>query len=264
MSNRFIDRQSIRRRPRGLPLMRQWWGKLLFMHWPIAPGLLRSLVPPHLSIDTYDGQAWIGVVPFTMWGVRPYFTPPVPGLNSFHELNVRTYVHYDGVPGVLFLSMDINSPVAKWGGRQFYFLPYYDAEMSLRQDGQRIFYGSRRTSSDTPPAVFDAEWSFGEPLPQTEPDSLDFFLTERYCLYTAHEQQLYRCRIHHEPWPLRRAELAAHHSTLLEALGLPAPAGEPLLHYAEEIKVDIWPLARVEKGTRDAAFETANASESMG
>jgi uncharacterized protein YqjF (DUF2071 family) len=92
--------------------MRQWWGKLLFMHWPVAPSAIRPLVPPHLSIDTYEGQAWLGVVPFTMWGVRPYITPPVPGLSSFHELNVRTYVHHEGVPGVLFLSMDINSPVA--------------------------------------------------------------------------------------------------------------------------------------------------------
>ena len=84
MSNRFIDRLSIRRRPAGLPLMRQWWGKLLFMHWPVAPASLRPLLPQQLSIDTYEGQAWVGVVPFTMWGVRPYFGPPVPGLSSFH------------------------------------------------------------------------------------------------------------------------------------------------------------------------------------
>ena len=113
---------------------------------------VRPLVPQHLSIDTYDGQAWLGVVPFTMWGVRPYLTPPVPGLNSFHELNVRTYVHYEGVPGVLFLSMEINSPVAKWGGRQFFFLPYYNAEMSLAEDQRTITYASRRTSTDAPAA----------------------------------------------------------------------------------------------------------------
>ena len=160
--------------------MRQWWGKLLFMHWPVAPRLLRSLVPPHLSIDTYDGQAWIGVVPFTMWGVRPYFTPRVPGLSAFHELNVRTYVHYDGVPGVLFLSMEINNPIARWGGRQFYSLPYYDAEITLRQQEQKILYSSHRTSPPTPSADFDAEWTFGERLPATAPASLDFFLTERY------------------------------------------------------------------------------------
>src|SRR5438067_1005729 len=195
MSSRFIDRLSIRRRPRGLPLMRQWWGKLLFMHWPVPASLLRPLDAPQLSIDTYEGQAWVGVVPFTMWGVRPYFGPPVPGQNAFHELNVRTYVHHDGVPGVYFLSMEINNPVARWGGRQFFFLPYYDAEISLRQQGQRIVYDSRRTSKDAPPASFDAEWTFGEPLPAAEPDSLDFFLTERYCLYTAHKETLYRCRV---------------------------------------------------------------------
>jgi uncharacterized protein YqjF (DUF2071 family) len=244
--------------------MRQWWGKLLFMHWPIAPSAIRPLVPPHLSIDTYDGQAWLGLVPFTMWGVRPYLTPPVPGLNSFHELNVRTYVHYEGVPGVLFLSMDINSPVAKWGARQFFFLPYYTAEMSLVEEEQTVKYSSRRTSTDAPAASFDAVWSHGEPLPRTEPDSLEFFLTERYCLYTELQEQLYRCRIFHEPWPLRAARVTSHHSNVVEALGLPTPTGEPLLHYAEEVKVDIWPLKRVRQGTRDPLFEAANASEQLG
>lgn len=244
--------------------MRQWWGKLLFMHWPLAPSLIRPLVPPQLSVDTYDGQAWVGVVPFTMWGVRPYFTPAVPGLSAFHELNVRIYVHHDGVPGVLFLSMDINSALARWGGRQFFFLPYYDAEMSLEQMGHTIVYHSARTSSDARAASFDATWSFGEPLQSSAPDSLTFFLTERYCLYTAYREQLYRCRIFHQPWPLRTAELSAHRSTLLEALGLPSPAGDPLLHYAEALKVDIWPLRRVAQGTRDSLFETANASESLG
>jgi hypothetical protein len=173
-------------------------------------------------------------------------------------------VHYDGVPGVLFLSMDINNPVARWGGRQFFFLPYYDAEMSLRQQGRKIIYSSRRTSTQSRAANFDAAWTFGEPLPATEPDSLDFFLTERYCLYSAYKEQLYRCRIFHQPWPLRRAEVSAHDSTLLEALGLPEPAVAPLLHYAEEIKVDIWPLRRVAKGARANALEAANASESLG
>lgn len=244
--------------------MRQWWGKLLFMHWPVAPAALRPLVPTHLSIDTYEGLAWVGVVPFKMWGVRPYFTPPVPGLSSFLELNVRTYVHYDGVPGVLFLSMDIDSSVARWGARQFFFLPYYDAEISQREEGGEIFYSSRRINGETPGASFDAVWTVGEPMPESEPDSLDFFLTERYCLYSARDEQLFRCRVHHAPWPLRRAAVSTHRSTLLEALGLPEPTGEPLLHYAEELKVDIWPLTRVEKGTRDAAFETVKASESLG
>jgi len=264
MSSHLIDRLSIRKRPRGVPLMRQWWGKLLFMHWPVAPKLLRPLVPPMLSIDTFEGQAWVGVVPFTMWGVRPYVTPPLPGLSAFHELNVRTYVHFDGVPGVLFLSMDINSAPAAWAARQFFFLPYYHARMSLRQRDHTIDYASERLNGDAGPAAFQATWTFDEPLPAAEPGSLDFFLTERYCLYTAYREQLYRLRVFHEPWPLRRAALATHDSTVLEALGLPAPPGEPLLHYADALKVDIFPLKRVPATTRNHLFETANASETLG
>jgi hypothetical protein len=244
--------------------MRQWWGKLLFMHWPVAASALRPLVPPQLSIDTYEGQAWVGVVPFKMWGVRPYFTPPVPGLNSFLELNVRTYVHHRGVPGVWFLSLDIDNPVAKWGGRQFYYLPYHNAEMGFGQEGRTVSFRSRRTSPDAPAASFDARWSFGGRLPEAEPDSLEFFLTERYCLYSAAREQLYRCRVSHDPWPLRAAEADAYDSTMLAAAGLAEPAGPPLLHYAEELKVDIWPLLRVERDTREHLFETAGVSESLG
>lgn len=244
--------------------MRQWWGKLLFMHWPVEVSALRPLVPPQLSIDTFDGQAWVGVVPFKMWGVRPYFTPPVPGLNSFLELNVRTYVQYRGVPGVWFFSLDINNPVARWGGRQFFFLPYYSAGMSLAQTGDSIDFASERLAGDAPAAGFRAAWTIGGTLPRAEPDSLDFFLTERYCLYSAFREQLYRCRVFHEPWPLRAAQVSAYDSTMLEALGLAAPAGAPLVHYAEELKVDIWPLLRVERDTRDHVFETAAAPESLG
>ncbi|MDT5296572.1 MAG: uncharacterized protein QOJ76_3452 [Acidobacteriota bacterium] len=239
--------------------MRQWWGKLLFMHWAVPTSALRPLVPPQLSIDTYEGQAWVGVVPFTMWGVRPYLTPPVPGLNSFHELNVRTYVHHRGVPGVWFISLDINSPVATWGARQFFFLPYYNAEIGLHEEGRKIFYHAQRTAPAAPAARFDAAWTAGERLPPSEPESLEFFLTERYCLYSVNKEQLYRSRIFHDPWPLRAAEVTSHNSTMLEAAGLSAPACDPLLHYAKELRVDIWPLVRVEQDARDSLFETANA-----
>ncbi len=126
-----IDRLSIRTRPRGWPVMRQWWGKLLFMHWRIPAALLRPLIPARLSIDTFDGSAWIALVPFTMWGVRPSFAPPVPHLSAFHELNVRTYVHLDGVPGVWFMSLEANRRLAVRGARTIFHLPYFDARMSL-------------------------------------------------------------------------------------------------------------------------------------
>ena len=241
-----IDRLSIRARPGGFPVMRQHWGKLLFMHWPVDAALLRPLVPARLAIDTFDGQAWVGVVPFTMWGIRPTFAPPAPGLSRMHELNVRTYVHLDGVPGVWFLSLDVQSVVATWAARTLYFLPYYTAEMSLRQQGRTIHYESRRTTRGAPRADFEAAWEIGELLNASRPGSLTFFLTERYCLYSARgDKRLYRARINHPAWPLNAAELRSHRSTMIESHGLPTPHGTPLLHYAEHVKVDIWMLERV-------------------
>jgi uncharacterized protein len=263
MSSNFIDRLSIRRRPSGLPLVRQWWGKLLFMHWAVPARELRPLLPPQLSLDTHEGAAWIGVVPFTMWGVRPYLGPPAPGLSSFHELNVRTYVHYNGVPGVWFFSLDINSALAAWGGRRFYFLPYHTARLSLAQKGRTINYASERTGSGAPPAAFRAEWTYGAPLDAAEPGSLEFFLTERYCLYSSHRGELFRCRIFHQPWPLRRAEVSSYDSTMIEALGVETPAGEPLLHYSEAVKVDIWPLRRVRALAQGHALEAVGAAENF-
>ena len=241
------NRLSIRTRPAGPSIMHQNWGKLLFMHWTMPVEPLRPLIPEPLTIDTYDGEAWVGIVPFTMWDVRPSFTPAIPGLSKFHELNVRTYVHYDGVPGVWFMSMDANSALAVWGARRFFFLPYYNAEMSLseQEKEQTINYSSRRTHKDVSPAEFRAAYTYGEATPHVEPESLDFFLTERYCLYSENAGDIYRCRIHHQKWPLRRAEASIQKSDLLEALGLPAPSSAPLLHYANAIEVDIWPLVKV-------------------
>jgi uncharacterized protein YqjF (DUF2071 family) len=204
-----------------------------------------TLIPRRLTIDTFDGSAWIGVVPFTMWGVRPTFTPPVPGLSALHELNVRTYVHLDGVPGVWFFSLDAESAIAVWAARTFFHLPYFNARMSLKQQDQTILYTSLRTHRRAAPAEFDATWTIHDALPASEPGTLPFFLTERYCLYAAHRDKLYRCRIFHPSWPLRRASLPSYRSTMIESHALPTPEGEPLLHYAEALKVDIWPLLRV-------------------
>jgi len=236
-----VDRLSLRQRPHSLPLMHQNWGKLLFMHWRINEKLLRLLIPAALEIDTYDGSAWIAVTPFTMWGIRASLLPPIPGTSAFHELNVRTYVHLNGVPGVWFFSLDATNSLAVWAARLTYHLPYFSAEMSLKEKGKTIEYSSRRIDSS---AELHASWAIGEPLPESEPESLQFFLTERYCLYAAHHDQLHRARIFHEPWVLQSATLLSLHSTMIEATGLPTPKDEPLLHYSEEIAVDIWPLEK--------------------
>lgn len=237
-SNEKVDRLSIRERPKGFPIMHQNWGKLLFMHWRIDEDSLRPLIPERLKIDTYDGSPWIGVIPFTMWNVRASFTPPVPWLSEFHELNVRTYVHYDGVPGVWFFSLDANSSVAVLGARTVFNLPYFKARITLEEEGDKIIYSSKRR--DDPTAEFDATWTIGEKLSQSDPDSLDFFLTERYCLYSAVGERLHRLRIHHRPWPLQTATIQSYSSTMIESHGLNAPEGEPVLHYAEELEVDFW------------------------
>src|SRR4030095_5826125 len=175
-----LERLAIRERPSGQPLMHQKWGKLLFMHWRIEEKLLRPLIPEQLEIDTFDGTAWIGIIPFTMWdsrALRP-FVPPVPGLSSAHELNVRTYVHYDRVPGVWFFSLDCNSAAAVLGARAFFHLPYYNANIDLKQKAAPIDYSLSRT--DDPTADFDASWKIGKTIPFSHPGSLEFFLTERY------------------------------------------------------------------------------------
>src|SRR5687768_14261677 len=153
-----LDRLDIRARPDGQPIMHQTWGKLLFMHWRIDERLLRPMIPERLTIDTFDGSAWVAVTPFTMWDIRafPPFLPPVPGLSSMHELNVRTYVHLDNVPGVWFFSLDATSSIAVMTARALFHLPYFNADMELDEDDVLITFSSERTEADAPPARLKA------------------------------------------------------------------------------------------------------------
>jgi len=240
-----VDRLAARHRPPGQPVMHQDWGKLLFIHWRINQNMLRPHVPDSLEIDTYGDSAWIAITPFTMWDIRafPPFVPPLPGLNSMHELNVRTYVHYNGVPGVWFFSLDANSSAAVLAARTFFRLPYYNAAIKM-EGKKKIKYRLKR--DDDPLAEFRADWSVGEALPQSQPGSREFFFTERYILYTEWNGDLYRARIHHEPWQLYKAELTRFDSTMLEALQITQPKTQPILYHAEEVSVDIWMLESLE------------------
>jgi len=233
-------------RPQGRAIMHQNWGKLLFMHWRIHEKFLRPLIPDSLTIDTFDGAAWIGVIPFTMWGIRASFLPPIPGTSAFHELNVRTYVTLNGISGVWFFSLDAANRLAVWAARKFYNLPYFNAQMSLDQIDKTIHYSSTRQDTHGTPPELKTTWTIGEFLPRSSPGSLEFFLTERYCLYSKHHDELFRAPIHHHPWRLQSATLNSFNSTMIESHGLPTPTGAPLLHYAEELSVDIWPLKKAE------------------
>ena len=225
--------------------MYQSWGSLLFIHWEFRPDDLRELIPRGLEIDTFEGKAYVAVTPFTLWNVRPIFTPPIPHLSSFHEINVRTYVHRDGVPGVFFFSLDANRLIPVIAARNMFILPYKLGKISMAsRDGTIDFALERR---EEPSAHFRASWTEDVSSFEAEPDSREFFLTERYCLYTEDGGRLYRCRIAHEPWPLRSANLLSYETDLFPANGIPVPAGDPIVHAGGPVDVEVWPLERVDE-----------------
>src|SRR5688572_8640413 len=184
------------------------WHELLFMHWPLPAAALRPLIPAGLELDTFDGAAWLGVVPFRMSHIRHRLLPPVPGTAALPELNVRTYVTAGGKPGVWFFSLDAASRLAVRGARWRFHLPYYDAVMSCpRDDSGTIAYQSTRTHRNAPPARFAARYRPIGPPVRAGAGTLEHFLTERYCLYSADAAgQVFRGEITHVPWPLQPAE----------------------------------------------------------
>ncbi|HEV3471409.1 MAG TPA: DUF2071 domain-containing protein, partial [Pyrinomonadaceae bacterium] len=170
------DRLAARERPAGSPVMYQSWGDLLFMHWRVETAALRRLIPERLEIDTFEGEAWVGVTPFTLSGVRPVLLPALPFVSEFHEINVRTYVHLGGVPGVWFFSLDANSDLAVAGARALFRLPYFSAEITREHGEDTTVFMSSREGDSAPHASFGATWKTGEELPEAEPGTLDFFL----------------------------------------------------------------------------------------
>jgi uncharacterized protein YqjF (DUF2071 family) len=219
--------------------MEQTWNDLLFAHWPIAPEVLRPLVPQPLALDTFDGQCWVAVAPFHMTGVRARFTPAVPGISAFPELNVRTYVTFSGKPGVYFFSLDAASRLAVWAARMTYRLPYYFASMEVREQGGFFRYRSSRADGK---ALLRARYRPLKPVQLRAPGALEHWLTERYCLYTVAFGSVFRAEIHHEPWPLQDADAQIEENTMASAAGITLPNVPPLLHFAKKLQVLIWPL----------------------
>jgi uncharacterized protein len=217
------------------------WRDLLFMHWPIGVEDLRPLVPPGLGIDTFEGSAWLGVVPFDMTDVRPHFLPAVPGLSHFPEINLRTYVTAEDKPGIWFFSLDAHSRVAVRLARATFHLPYFDAEMSCRVSGDEVFYRSLRTHKGAPPAEFVARYGpVGEPF-ESERGSIEDFLTERYCLYSADGRgNVRRGEVHHHLWPLQPAEAEIGTLEMTQQIGLKLPETAPILHFSKRLDVLAW------------------------
>ena len=220
------------------PVMAMRWHDLLFAHWSIEANALRAAIPAPLELDTVDGEAWIGVVPFWMSGIRPRFCPPLPGASTFPELNLRTYVRYGSRGGVYFFSLDAAHRLAVRVARRCFGLPYFDAEMHCQQAGDWIDYSSSRTHPDVVPAEFAARYRPIGPVQNAAPGSLEYFLTERYCFFTVDQhQQVHRTDIRHEPWPLQAAEWQVERCDMTKLLGLTLPAHQPLLHFSRRLDV---------------------------
>jgi uncharacterized protein YqjF (DUF2071 family) len=262
-TNDGLDRVAPSRRPAGRCLLRMRWAHLLFLHWAVPPEPLRPLIPKGLDLDLFAGRAYVGLVPFTMTGVRPWCAPAVRRLSNFHEVNVRTYVHLGGRdPGVWFFSLDAANRVAVTLARWSYHLPYYHSRIRLVAEGwpdraatadavwpgpaPRIDYASERIGSGPKPAGCAVRYGpKGEPAP-AKLGTLDHFLVERYLLYAESRGRIYQGRVHHAPYLLQTAEVPSWSESLLAAAGIARPAGEPLAHYVRAVTVEVFAPERVE------------------
>lgn len=232
-------------RPYALPeapwALSMSWHDLLFMHWPVPAESLRPHIPSALQLDTFDGSAWLGVVPFRMSGVRPRYLPGVPPLSNFPELNLRTYVSAEGKPGVWFFSLDAHNPVAVRVARATFNLPYYDAKMFCHPSEGEVSYASVRTHKNAPNARFIGRYRPTGGTYESQPDTLENFLTERYCLYSANGRGVVRRGdIHHSMWPLQRAEAETAALEMTGQIRVDLPDTEPQLHYARRLDVLAW------------------------
>jgi uncharacterized protein len=226
--------------------LRMSWHDLLFAHWPVTPESLRPLIPSGLILDTFEGHAWVGVVPFRMTGVVPRHVPKIPWLSTSLELNVRTYVAIDDTLGVWFFSLDAANPVAVAIARQWFHLPYFRARMRLRHENDWIAYQSQRRHRGFPPGEFQGRYRPTGPSYLSRPGSLESWLTDRYALYSADRRgHIFRGDIHHLPWPLQPAEAEIAVNTVCDAHSFRLPEIPPLLHFARHLDVLAWRPVRV-------------------
>ncbi|MEM9081561.1 MAG: DUF2071 domain-containing protein [Verrucomicrobiota bacterium] len=256
-----------RNRPPESPVMFQRWEHLLFLHWPISPTDIQATLPPGLHVDTFDNQAYLAIVPFYMQAVRPRFLPCVPGLSWFLELNLRTYVHDDqGRPGVWFYSLDCNQPLAVELARNLFHLPYQHAHMSAAKRDETIYYYSSREKKgrrNNPNVLIkngvipQSHWKTNPPsesatytytptnqLQTAQPDTLDFFLLERYLLFSTTKKGTLKVgQVHHQPYPYQPATCPEPSTLPFAYNGFPQPKVPPTSTlYSPGVSVEIFPL----------------------
>lgn len=212
----------------------QTWSDLLFLHWRVDPNAVQAHLPAGLTVDTQDGSAWVGLVPFSMRAVRPSWLPRAFAFD-FLECNVRTYVHAQGQPGVWFGSLDAASWLGVQAARWQWGLPYFYAEMHTERTGARIRYESLRQQDG---AKFIAEYTPGDELGASVPGTLEHFLLERYYLFATHRGRLVQGQVHHPPYVARRAELHRLEETIGAAAGFDTSGPPELVHFSDGVDIE--------------------------
>lgn len=240
--------QSVDHRPWPLPKgtwhVFQSWQDLLFAHYPVPAAKLRRHIPKALEIETFDGAAWVGVVPFYLV-IRPRWTPGVPGLSFFPEINVRTYVRLGDRPGVWFFSLDATNRLAVWAARRTFGLPYYQARISMRRPGREddsvVSFRSQRMHPQGGSARFLAQYQPTGTVQAPQSGTIEHFLAERYCLYAKHPRLgLLRVDVHHAPWPLQPAATHIEENTMAAPVGLQFDDPPVHTHFASGVDVAVW------------------------
>lgn len=225
--------------------MWQVWSDLLFAHWPIPARAMAEVLPPGLAPDLWEGEAWLGVVPFRMPILHIHGAPNLPPFTHLTEINVRTYVTVGGKPGVYFFSLDADNPITVQAARLWYSLPYFNARFACDfavKDGS-VRYAMRRVDRRGRPAAFAANYRPIAPPQLAAPGSLADWLTARYALYVADRHgRITRGEVTHAPWPLAPAEAEIRENTMAAAHGLILPDTPPLAHFSRRLDTLAWTM----------------------
>ena len=213
---------------------------VLFMHWPLPVEQLRPLVPPKMEIDTYNGQAWLSLIPFRMGNLHLRDLPPVPGTSTVIQVGLRTYIHVNHEPAIYYLTLYADNLLYMWIARHLFQLPYHKAQMKFNQNDAGFHFECHDPASG---AEFVGSYRpFGHSSP-AKPGSLEYFLLERYTLFAqSPEGGLYRGEVHHLPWPVQSVEVKIERNTIPNTVGITLPQTDPLLHFSPGVHDIAWPV----------------------
>ena len=229
--------------------MTQVWENVLFAHWSLPMEVVRKHIPAELEVDTFNGEAWVGVILFKMNGFKLRFTPfryPF----SFPEINLRTYVKVNERPAIFFMTLDAADPLVVSVAKRWYRLPYFHAKMSFSKQEDMISFHSERKS------VGDSVVIGGEFYPVSEQfvpkdGSIDHWLTERYVYFNKDpNNHIYWGEVYHEPWQLRKVSGKFSDNTLLHPYQIELPGEPHLLHYSRGVEAQMGAPGRYKTARR--------------